>query len=650
MTRLLTLLYLPLVLLILPVSLHAQWAEVPGYDRRDILKMDTFQKRIFMLEDRGILYRSDNHGLSWKALKPGGTAMAQVECFAGAGNTLVAYSGTGIWRSEDLGDSWAFVLPASPSLPPQFTSLVSLNGQFYLSRTSGIMRIDLDAKQLVTLYNIAASQVRLFVSGNDIWATATQNTVHRSTDSGQTWVKYPGLFVGELAFLGDTVWALSGASKAVFLLKSDPTQQLHERALPAAAANASYRRLTAVNGKLYFSYVGQADVYVPATQGWQPVIPYWKNMRVNAIWSDGSFLFGLTTKGPARQNPVTGTWNLCNTGILFTEIPSFLQTGRYLFMYDDFGTGSPGGVLLPGPSPLWVTPHLLTTVSVSQTGNGYYAWDDSSRFWRSDPLLQEWTPVSTGPQLLSPYYYGRVFGQGDTLYSSRSDARLFRSLNGGQDWSLYCGLPSGAKWEQLLLTEGKEAYYIDEFKQVYSLNTKYNQGLWDKQGIVTGPGRKLAKEGSTLYAATPSGKISLSGDQGLTWTTWDVVSQSGVTISYRDFEVCEAGIFVIASNTAPPGQVYPGLFYAAEAGDKFERLSFPPFDTLVLGPETNKLSSIKYVDGYLYVSMSGGQIYRQAFKPGQVYAYSGTIWQDDNDNGQQDAGEKPLANVLVRRG
>lgn len=655
MPRLLSLVFVCAGFLICPGALFAQWEEVPSYEWREAIQIDSFQNRIFMVNDLGVLYRSDNHGLRWKALQPGGSTLDEVEAFAGAGQVFLVYCASGnIWRSEDLGDSWTLLIKIFPPLPGYTSSLVAAGGQFFLSHSSAVNRLDAVTGQLTNVLSIPNSHINLAVSGNEIWATGFSGAPRMSPDLGQTWISYPNLNPIELGFQGDTVWALqyySNNHHIAYFLKSDPTQQLTEISLPADAVSNGWNRLSVAGGKLYYSYMGRAAAYDPANQSWQLTIPFWKNERISKIWSDGSFLFALTTIGPARQNPVTGSWSLCNTGMLHSPIdpPLFMNTGRHLFMYDDFDTYGKGGVLLSGPSPVWATPMRLFGLSISQTDSGYYAWDDSSRFWRSDAQLSEWTYVGTGPTLWAPDYYGQVFGSGDTLYACRSDARLLRSIDGGVNWTHYCGLPDESNWERLLLINGTQVFYIDEYKQVKYLSTKYSQGSWYDQGKVTGVRRWLDMLGSTLYSHS-SGKISVSGDMGFTWTDWDLVDKSGTIIPNSYSEVCEAGVFVIASNTAPPGQVYPGLFYAPEVGDTFVRLSFPPFDTLPLGPETNKLSSIKYVDGYLYIGMSKGQIYRQAFAAQQAHSYSGEMWLDENDNGLREPDEKPMPNVVVRRG
>jgi len=655
MLRLLPLVFVFACFLTNPSALFAQWEEVPSYEWREAMQIDSFQNRIFMLDDRGILYRSDNHGLVWKALEPGGSTLDEVEAFAGTGQVFLVYCASGnIWRSEDLGDSWTLLIKTTPPLLGYTSSMVAAGGQFFLSNASAVQKLDAVTGQLTIVLGISNSHITLEVNGNEIWASGFIGAPRMSPDLGQTWINYPNLNPGGLGFQGDTVWALqyfSNAYRIVYFLKSDPTQQLTEISLPADAISNAWNRMSFAGGKLYYSYVGRTSVYDPANQSWQPMIPYWENARVGKIWSDGSFLFGLTTEGPVRQNPATGTWSLCNSGILHlpNDPPLFMSTGRYLFMYDDFDIGGQGGVLLPGPSPVWVTPMRLFGTSISQTDSGYYAWDDSSRFWRSDAQLREWTNVGKGPTLWSPDFYGQVFGSGDTLYACRSDARLLRSIDGGVNWTQYGGVPNENNWERLLLINGTQVFYIDQFKQVKYLSTQYSQGSWYTQGTVTGTRRWLDMLGSTLYSHS-SGVISVSGDMGFTWTDWDLMDKSGTKISNSASEVCEAGIFVIASNTAPPGQVYPGLFYAPEVGDTFVRLSFPPFDTLPLGPETNKLSSIKYVDGYLYIGMSKGQIYRQAFAAQQAYSYSGEMWLDENDNGLREPDEKPMPNVVVRRG
>jgi len=656
MLRLLTLAFVCAGFLICPNALFAQWEEVPSYEWREAMQIDSFQNRIFMLDDRGILYRSDNHGLRWKALQPGGSTLDEVEAFAGAGQVFLVYCASGdIWRSEDLGESWTLLIKTTPPLLNYTSSLVAVGGQFFLSNSSAAYKLDAVSGQLTNVLSVPNSHINLAVAGNEIWATGVGASPRMSPDLGQTWISYTNLNPVELGFQGDTVWVLqyySNTHRIVYLLKSDPTQQITIIPLPADAVSNAWNRLSVAGGKLYYSYVGRTAVYDPANQSWQNAVPYWKNARVGTIWSDGSFHFALTTEGPARQNPATGTWSLCNTGIVHisNNPPLFMSTGRHLFMYDDFDTGGKGSVLLPGPSPVWVTPHRLFGTSISQTDSGYYAWDDSSRFWRSDAQLREWTYVGSGPTLWSPQFYGQVFGSGDTLYACRSDARLLRSIDGGVNWTNYCGLPNESNWERLLLINGTQVFYIDEFQQVKYLNTKFDQGFWYTQGEVTGYSRWLDMLGSTLYTHS-SGKISVSGDMGETWTDWDLVDQSGTKIPNSYSEVCEAGIFVIAANNAPPGQVYPGLFYAPEVGDTLVRLSFPPFDTLPLGMvNTNRMSSIKYVDGYLYIGMAHGQIYRQAFAAQQAHSYSGDMWLDENDNGLREPDEKPMPNVVVRRG
>ncbi|MBK7939367.1 MAG: hypothetical protein IPJ82_20795 [Lewinellaceae bacterium] len=203
MPRLLSLVFVCAGFLFCPGALFAQWEEVPSYEWREAIQIDRFQNRSFMVNDLGVLYRSDNHGLRWKALQPGGSTLDEVEAFAGAGQVFLVYCASGnIWRSEDLGDSWTLLIKIFPPLPGYTSSFVAAGGQFFLSHSSAVNRLDAVTGQLTNVLSIPNSHINLAVSGNEIWATGFSGAPRMSPDLGQTWISYPNLNPIELGFQG----------------------------------------------------------------------------------------------------------------------------------------------------------------------------------------------------------------------------------------------------------------------------------------------------------------------------------------------------------------------------------------------------------------------------------------------------------------
>ncbi|MFN0177148.1 MAG: WD40/YVTN/BNR-like repeat-containing protein [Saprospiraceae bacterium] len=183
MLRLLSLAFVCAGFLICPNALFAQWEEVPSYEWREAMQIDSFQNRIFMLDDRGILYRSDNHGLRWKALQPGGSTLDEVEAFAGTGQVFLVYCASGdIWRSEDLGESWTLLIKTTPPLLNYTSSLVAVGGQFFLSNASAAQKLDAVTGQLTTVLSVPNSHINLAVTGNEIWATGVGAAPRMSPD------------------------------------------------------------------------------------------------------------------------------------------------------------------------------------------------------------------------------------------------------------------------------------------------------------------------------------------------------------------------------------------------------------------------------------------------------------------------------------
>lgn len=621
--------------LLQPFNSRAQWESVPGYGIGNILQLEiTEQGQLFALFQGGGLFRSENHGLSWQQMRLDNGVTLNVQSFAiSPTNILFAVATGGVWRSENGGTSWT--LTNALTGDGTLRSIAVAGNNLFVARYGKLLRADLNGGPLTQVYSIEPdSKMYLFADGPELWVAPKQGNIRMTPDQGQNWVHYPpDFFSKDICFQGDTVWGvqpLSSISVVNFVLKGN-TSTVYSRPLPLIN---TYAVMTATAGNVYMVYPNRIYRYQAPTTSWEVFLES-SNLQTHDLKITNDFQFVSTGSGLLRRIIGSDTWDLCNTGIPSGSPIGFQHFDRYLLAYNTYSSG-----LLPPTTSYWFTPHEFSTGSVGKGPGGLYGRDNSDRLWFTPYNLQQWTHIGPAPAGGT----SRFFSIGDTLFAIGNGREIFRNPAPGQAWETTGFVPTSASglYKKLLIMDTVMYNYDDATMKFYRLNPQTGQMV--PRGTI--PGSFIQTE--PPFDALPpaifirSNKLYYSPNEGQTWIAWPEKDDSGQSLLFKDFVASEAGFFGLNQF---PGQIY----FAAEPGDPFVLLPFPPMDTLAQ-PNTNPVLAIEYVDGYLYAVQNNGRLYRRSVEKQALQTYSGQIWRDDNENGVWDTTEVPLVGAVVQRG
>lgn len=625
-----------LVLILLqPLASQAQWETVPGYGWGNMIQLETAaQGRLFTLFQGGGLYRSDNHGLNWQLLRPAGTAPFNVQSFAiTASGTLAALASGSVWYSNDMGESWN-VAKSGFGGDGTVRTMAAAGDSVFVARYGLLFRISLESGQLTQVYSIEPDyKMYLFADGNELWVAPLQGNIRMTADHGQNWVHYPPDFTSQdICFRGDTVWGVPHSvpnNRVHFVVKGNTTE-VFNRPLPIAD---TYAAMSAAGNTVFMVYPNRIYRYLPAGASWEVFLDS-PNAQTHEVKISDGFQYISTGSGLLRRVPGDDVWNLCNTGIGSGSPSQFQHFDRYLFAYSTYYNG-----ILPPTPGIWITPYEITTASIGKGPDGLYGCDNNSRLWYSEGNLHEWAHIGTAPNGIA----SRIFTVSDTLFAVGSGKEIFRSTDLGQQWDItgYVPVAQNSLFKRLLIADSM-MYVCDDNMKFYRLNPA--SGQMEQRGTIPGD---FVQDATPFDALPPaifirSNKLYYSPNEGQTWIAWPELDDQGQALLFQDFVASEAGFFGLDKF---PAQIY----YAAEPGDPFVRLAFPPMDTLVQ-PNSNAVNAIEYVDGYLYAAQKNGNLYRRQLDKLALNAYSGRIWRDDNINGQWDTTEAPVAALVTQRG
>lgn len=184
---------------------------IPGVSEIDALAATTDGKVVYADTPSG-LFRSDNGGSSWSALKPGIPVSAEVLTISPS-NSNVLYAGamSGFYRSTDGGNNWTLIpspmsqyqdtifyqILADPLKPSTLWAVVAHVPNpcgIYLSKDGGSTFVPITLPPSLDPYSVATSLALDPTHEGTVYAAGQDIPIFKSTDGGGNWTALAQIF------------------------------------------------------------------------------------------------------------------------------------------------------------------------------------------------------------------------------------------------------------------------------------------------------------------------------------------------------------------------------------------------------------------------------------------------------------------------
>ena len=376
------------------------------------------------------LFRSNDEGESWAYITPAEMTRT-IEALAVYGGTLYASSGSAVYRSEDRGDSWA------------------------------VVNDGLTHGSVSTLFAVNEDTIFVGTSGNGVF---------RTMDGGDSWMEtntgIANATVSELEVIGDRIYAQIG-KRVVYSVDGGKSWQL-VKAL-SIPTNYGFTGLTVSNGELYVGVCGLSPLNRDEVVG-----GIYKLDKENNTWVE---LVAL--------NNLTGS-----------ECMAVVGTNFYIGTLDD-GVFHWEEGLGPWATNLGLEHHYIT--ALSGNGESVYAGAEGDEIYR----LKEgvWEPIHATDMMDDNM--SDLKWVGSTLYTTFWNSGVFRSHDGGDSWTaINDGLYETSA--TAIGTDGKEVY-VSTFTRVFQWTENNKQ--WKLIGSLPYQALSLVVLDGFLYAGTSGGGV-----------------------------------------------------------------------------------------------------------------------------------------------
>jgi photosystem II stability/assembly factor-like uncharacterized protein len=389
---------------------------------------------IFAGTNDGKLYRTTNNGANWISMINLIYPIRNVT-INNNGNIYIT-SGIGVFRSTNNGDNWSRI-DASGMLPGRDISIDS-SSSLLLCNYTGIYKTTNDGVNWSLIYSTAGSTAIAVTSGNIYFAGIGGGRIIKSTDGGNTWVE--SLSINISAFsngIEDIICKrdgtlMAGTSMGMFI-STDGGLNWSQR-----NSGITHTYISSVisdgNGKIYASL--DADgIYMSSNSGssWNQLGLYGKyalNLTLNGPNNIFVYVYD-SLEGTYRSTDGGLNWSRANNGLPQSSIGVIYKAlNNIVFAAGDFGvykSTNNGDLWIPAN----LNPERVSFIEIGMT-NDIYASKDSV-ICHSTDLGSTWTRLgNTG----NPINYFTVSSINGYLYYISSNWLLYRSTNGGLNWSL----------------------------------------------------------------------------------------------------------------------------------------------------------------------------------------------------------------------
>ena len=399
----------------------------------------------------------------------------RVEAFAAMEHLLYMSVHLGIdsalFRSNDAGESWAYVTPAEMKRPIE--ALAVYGGTLYASSGGAVYRSD-DKGDAWTIVNDGFAHVTvstlLAVNEDTVFVGTSGDGVFRTIDSGNSWVEIntgiTNAAVSELEVIGDRIYAQVG--KRIFH-SVDGGESWHPVKALSIPTNYGFTGLAVSDGELYVGAFGLS----PRLRG-EGVGGIYRLDKESNAWVELIALRNLTNSE-------------CMAVLGSTFYMGTLHGG--VFQWEE-GLG-------PWATNLGLKNHYITALSTN--GERVYAGADRGEIYR----LKEgvWEPIHSTDMMDGDM--SDLKWVGSVLYATFWDKGVFRSHDGGDSWTAINDGLVGA-FATSIGTDGTEVY-VSTFPGVFQWSEDGKQ--WKLIGTLPYPVISLAVFDGFLYAGTAGGGV-----------------------------------------------------------------------------------------------------------------------------------------------
>ncbi len=409
------------------------------------------------------------------------TSEIRVQSFAAMEHLLymsidqVTRNNFGLFRSNDNGESWAYIAPAEMTRTVE--ALAVYGGTLYASSEGTIYRSD-DKGDSWAIVNDGLTHgtvsTLLAVNEDTVFAGTSDDGVFRTTDGGNSWVEIntgiTNTTVNELEVVGDRLYTRVGGK---IVCTADGGESWQPVRIPSTAMKYEFPSLSVSDGELYVGTVRYATHNEGANLGGifrldaenntlVELITHRDLARLQCIEVVGTtFYIGALVNGVSQWEKDSGPW-ITNLGLKGYYFNMLLTNGERVYASVNSGEGK---------------------------GDEIYRLQG-----------EQWEPIHAtdmiGDNMADLKWVGSV------LYTTFWNKGVFRSHDGGDSWTdINDGLETFAT---AIGTDGKEVY-VSTFTKVFQWTEDKKQ--WEPIGSLPYQALSLAVLDGFLYAGTSGGGV-----------------------------------------------------------------------------------------------------------------------------------------------
>ena len=492
------------------------WQHVPNFQEHESISgIVIIRDRIYVgTLNTGIWY-SDDDGDSWLQVNDGFGPMLIRE-LSSIGTTLVAGVGDRVFRKRDNADELTAV--HDDFVLDQIDAFAAMENLLYVGGSVGnggglLSSNDAgDSWTRIRVKEMSHTVEALAVFGATLYAGTYGSGVFRSDDKGNSWTAVnAGLTNRTVSTLlvvnEDTVFA--GTSGGGIFRTMDGGDSWVE--VNTGLTNTSVGELE-IAGKTIYAGMSERLVYsVNGGASWQPAeFPSMPNEYLFSTLavSEGELYAGAIRFASRDQGGVVGgVFRLDNNSNALVEVivnKALTETQCFEIMGTTFYIGTRADGIFQWSDPwtinLGLEGHSITALSVN--GENIYAGTDLGEIYRSESAGRPWKLVNSTD--MAGRHISGLRWLGSTLHACTWGDEVFRSVNDGDSWtSINDGLGNA---EVMTMEVVGEKLYVGTFsKGVFRWIE--NKMLWEPIGSLPRQVMSLVALDGFLYAGTAYGGV-----------------------------------------------------------------------------------------------------------------------------------------------